>query len=124
MATTESWKDRDGNRQEKTEWHRVVLWSRTAEALNEYLVKGKQIAVEGKLQTREWTDKDGNKRYTTEIRADRIVLLGGGSDRDGQQRERQQRRGTRERTEDAPVGADPAFGDDQGEPTFDTSELD
>ena len=124
MATTETWNDRDGNRQEKTEWHRVVLWSRTAEALNEYLVKGKQIAVEGRLQTREWTDKDGNKRYTTEIRADRVVLLGSGGD--GQRRERPQLRGTREpmQAEDAPVGTDPAFGDDQGDPSFDTSELD
>jgi len=55
-----------------------VLWGKTAESLNEYLTKGKQIYVEGRLQTRQWDDKDGNKRYTTEIRGDRIVLLGGG----------------------------------------------
>ena len=79
MATTEVWNDKAGQRQEKTEWHRVVLWGKTAESLNEYLTKGKQIYVEGRLQTRQWDDKDGNKRYTTEIRGDRVVLLGGGS---------------------------------------------
>jgi single-strand DNA-binding protein len=79
MATTEVWNDKGGQRQEKTEWHRVVLWGKTAESLNEYLTKGKQVYVEGRLQTRQWDDKDGNKRYTTEIRGDRVVLLGGGS---------------------------------------------
>src|SRR5437773_3371194 len=78
MATTEVWNDKGGQRQEKTEWHRVVLWGKSAESLSEYLTKGKQIYVEGRLQTRQWDDKDGNKRYTTEIRGDRIVLLGGG----------------------------------------------
>ena len=78
LATTEIWNDKAGQRQEKTEWHRVVLWGKTAESLNEYLTKGKQIYVEGRLQTRQWDDKDGNKRYTTEIKADRITLLGGG----------------------------------------------
>ena len=78
MATTEVWNDKSGQRQEKTEWHRVVLWGKTAESLSEYLTKGKQIYVEGKLQTRQWDDKDGNKRYTTEIKGDRVVLLGGG----------------------------------------------
>jgi single-strand DNA-binding protein len=81
MATTEVWNDKAGQRQEKTEWHRIVLWGKTAESLNEYLTKGKQIYVEGRLQTRQWDDKDGNKRYTTEIRGDRIVLLGGGGGR-------------------------------------------
>lgn len=79
MATTETWKDKGGQKQEKTEWHRVVLWGKTAESLSEYLSKGKQVYVEGRLETRQWDDKDGNKRYTTEIRADRVVLLGGGS---------------------------------------------
>ena len=81
LATTEIWNDKAGQRQEKTEWHRVVLWGKTAESLNEYLTKGKQIYVEGRLQTRQWDDKDGNKRYTTEIKADRITLLGGGGGR-------------------------------------------
>ena len=78
MATTEVWNDKGGQRQEKTEWHRVVLWGKTAESLSEYLVKGKQIYVEGRLQTRKWEDKDGKERYTTEVRGDRVVLLGGG----------------------------------------------
>jgi single-strand DNA-binding protein len=65
MATTEVWNDKAGQRQEKTEWHRVVLWGKSAESLSEYLTKGKQIYVEGRLQTRQWDDKDGNKRYTT-----------------------------------------------------------
>jgi single-strand DNA-binding protein len=78
LATTEAWNDKGGQRQEKTEWHRVILWGKQAETLNEYLTKGKQIYVEGRLQTREWNDKEGNKRYTTEIRGDRVVLLGGG----------------------------------------------
>ncbi|MEQ1896389.1 MAG: single-stranded DNA-binding protein [Vicinamibacterales bacterium] len=78
LATTEVWNDKSGQKQEKTEWHRIVVWGKTAESLNEYLTKGKQIYVEGRLQTRQWDDKDGNKRYTTEIKADRITLLGGG----------------------------------------------
>jgi single-strand DNA-binding protein len=83
MATTEVWNDKAGQKQEKTEWHRVVLWGKTAESLAEYLTKGKQIYVEGRLQTRQWDDKDGNKRYTTEIRSDRVVLLSGGGGRGG-----------------------------------------
>ena len=77
LATTDVWNDKAGQRQEKTEWHRVVLWGKQAETLKDYLLKGRQIYVEGRLQTRQWDDKDGNKRYTTEIRSDRIVLLGG-----------------------------------------------
>ncbi len=78
IATTEVWNDKGGQRQEKTEWHRVILWAKTAESLNEYLTKGKQIYVEGRIQTRKWQDKDGKDMYTTEIRGDRVVLLGGG----------------------------------------------
>jgi single-strand DNA-binding protein len=79
MATTEVWKDKDSKTQERTEWHRVVVWGKQAENVAEYLVKGKQIYVEGRLQTRTWDDKDGVKRYTTEIRCDRLLLLGGGN---------------------------------------------
>ncbi len=93
LATTEIWNDKGGQRQEKTEWHRVVLWGKTAESLNEYLTKGKQIYVEGRLQTRQWDDKDGNKRYTTEIRGDRVVLLGGGGGGGGQRQQPQSRTG-------------------------------
>ena len=85
LATTERWNDKDGGKQERTEWHRVILWGKTAESLAPYLLKGKQISVEGKIQTRKWEDKEGNDRYTTEIRADRVELLGGagGSDARG-----------------------------------------
>lgn len=86
VATSEKFKDREGNKKEETEWHNVVIWGKTAEALHEYLTKGKQIYVEGRLQTRKWTDKEGNERKTTEVKADRVVLLGGGS-RDGGRRE-------------------------------------
>ena len=77
LATPDVWNDKAGQRQEKTEWHRVVLWGKQAETLKDSLLKGRQIYVEGRLQTRRWDDKDGNKRYTTEIRSDRVVLLGG-----------------------------------------------
>lgn len=100
LATTEVWNDKSGQRQEKTEWHRVVLWGRTAESLTEYLVKGKQVYVEGRLQTRQWDDKDGNKRYTTEIRGDRVVLLGaGGGGRSGTAAGRSETAGTVETAE-------------------------
>jgi single-strand DNA-binding protein len=77
VATTEVWKDKAGEKQEQTEWHRVAFFGRQAEICGEYLRKGSSIYVEGRLQTRKWTDKDGNERYTTEIRGDRMQLLGG-----------------------------------------------
>jgi single-strand DNA-binding protein len=84
LATTEVFKDREGQKKEDTQWHRVILWGKTAETLQDYLTKGKQIYVEGKLQTRKWKDKDGNDKYTTEVRGDRVVLLsGGGGSRGG-----------------------------------------
>ena len=87
IATTEKWTGKDGNKEEKTEWHRIVTFGKQAEICNEYLSKGRQIYVEGRLQTRSWEDKDGNKRYTTEIVAQQVLMLGrrddytGGSDR-------------------------------------------
>jgi single-strand DNA-binding protein len=83
LATTEVFKDREGQKKEDTQWHRVILWGKTAESLQDYLTKGKQIYVEGKLQTRKWKDKEGNDRYTTEVKGDRIVLLSGGGRGDG-----------------------------------------
>jgi single-strand DNA-binding protein len=78
IATTESWKDRQsGERQEKTEWHRVVFFSRLAEIAGEYLKKGSQVYIEGRLQTRKWEDREGNERYTTEIVASDMQMLGG-----------------------------------------------
>ena len=85
-ATTEKWKDRDGQAKEDTQWHRIVIWGKTAESLHEYLTKGKQIYVEGRIQTREWTDKEGKAAKTTEIRADRVVLLSSGGGGGGGQR--------------------------------------
>ena len=110
MATTEVWNDKAGQRQEKTEWHRVVLWGKPAESLTEYLTKGKQIYVEGRLQTRQWDDKDGNKRYTTEIRGDRIVLLGGGGGRGAADRPR--RRPGRRHAARRPGRSEPLTDDD------------
>jgi single-strand DNA-binding protein len=82
MATTEVWNDQSGQKQEKTEWHRINVWGKPAEALAAFLTKGKQIYVEGKLETRQWDDpKTGVKRHSTEVRADRVVLLGGGGGR-------------------------------------------
>ena len=81
LATNESWNDKNGQRQERTEWHRVVVWGKKAEACSKYLSKGRQVFVEGRLRTRTWDDKEGNKRYTTEIKADRVTLLGGGGGR-------------------------------------------
>ena len=77
LATTERWSDpTSGERREKTEWHRIVVWGKQAEIAGEYLRKGRQVYVEGSLQTREWTDRDGNKRQTTEVRAQRFQMLG------------------------------------------------
>ncbi len=75
IATTEYFKDKSGNKQDRTEWHKVVFWDRTAEIVEQYCRKGSQIYVEGSLQTRDWQDKDGNKRYTTEIVARAMQLL-------------------------------------------------
>jgi single-strand DNA-binding protein len=86
IATTERFTDRDGQKREDTQWHRIVIWGKTAESLHEYLTKGKQIYVEGRIQTRDWTDKEGKQQRTTEIRADRIVLLGGGGGGGGEAR--------------------------------------
>ena len=77
VATSESWNDRDtGEKQEKTEWHRVVFFNRLAEIAAQYLKKGSQVYVEGKLQTRKWEDKEGNERWTTEIVANQMQMLG------------------------------------------------
>jgi len=78
LATTESFVNREKERQERTEWHTVVVWGNRAEALNKILAKGRTICVEGRIQTRQWDDRDGNKRYSTEINATNIVLMGGG----------------------------------------------
>ncbi len=82
MATTRRWKDHETDEtHDQTDWHRIVVWGRQAEVLSEYLKKGSQVHVEGRLQTRSWTDNDGGKRYTTEIVASRIQMLGRPEDR-------------------------------------------
>lgn len=80
IATTETWKDKSGEKQEKTEWHSVVLFGRQAEIAGEYLKKGRSVYIEGRLQTRKYTDKDGVEKYSTEVVADRMQLIGGGRD--------------------------------------------
>lgn len=78
LATTDSWRDKEsGEQQDRTEWHRVVFFGRLAEIVSEYLHKGSQIYIEGRLQTRKWQDKEGNDRYTTEIVANEMQMLGG-----------------------------------------------
>jgi single-strand DNA-binding protein len=77
IATTETWKDKSGEKQEKTEWHTVVLFGRQAEIAGEYLKKGRPVYIEGRLQTRKYTDKEGVEKYSTEVVGDRMQLLGG-----------------------------------------------
>ena len=77
IAVSESWNDKQGQRQERTEWIRIVAWGKTAELCGEYLSKGRQVYIEGKMQTRQWDDRDGNKKYTTEVVANTVQFLGG-----------------------------------------------
>lgn len=77
VATNESWTDKSGQKQERTEWHRVVVWGKLAELCGQYLTKGRQAYVEGRLQTRQWQDKDGQTKYTTEVQAQTVQFLGG-----------------------------------------------
>jgi len=117
IATTDVFNDRDGQKREDTQWHRIVIWGKTAESIQPYLTKGKQIYVEGKIQTREWTDKEGKQVKITEIRADRVVLLGGpggGSGGGGERAPRPQR---------AAYGA-PSTGGGMGHDTDDMGPID
>jgi len=84
VATNDSWMDKAGQKQERTEWHRVVVWGKQAENCQQFLAKGRQVYVEGRLQTRQWQDKEGQTRYTTEVHAQTVQFLGGkgqGTDR-------------------------------------------
>ncbi len=78
IATSEQWNDRDGKKQERTEWHNIVVWGKSAEHCGQYLSKGRQVFVEGSIRTRSYDDKSGNKRYITEIVAQRVQFLGSG----------------------------------------------
>jgi single-strand DNA-binding protein len=82
VATNESWNDKNGQRQERTEWHRIVVWGKRAEVCSKYLSKGRSVYVEGRIQTRTYDDKEGNKRYITEIVAQDVQFLGGGGRED------------------------------------------
>src|SRR2546425_2296245 len=79
LATTDSWMDQESGRQERTEWHNIVVWGKQAESCGQYLTKGRQVYIEGSLRSRSYDDKDGNKRYITEIVAQRVQFLGGGA---------------------------------------------
>lgn len=79
IATTENYKSKTGEWQEKTEWHTVIMWGSRAESINKFLSKGRTIGIEGRLQTRSWEDKDGNKRYSTEVVAQNVFFMGSGN---------------------------------------------
>jgi single-strand DNA-binding protein len=103
MATSEVWTDAEGNRQERTEWHNIIVWGKQGETCGQYLAKGRQVFVEGSIRTRNYDDKSGNKRYVTEIIAQRVRFLGGGG-------------GTRVASEDSGSGDD---GQGSGMPPLD-----
>ena len=110
IATSETWKDKGGEKQERTEWHKITVWGKQAESCANYLRKGRPVLVEGKLQTREWEDKDGNKRFTTEIVAERVLFLGSressgidGDDGGPSESDRYQRRGRKQDDEPPPI---------------------
>lgn len=83
IATSESWATQEGERQERTEWHRVVVWGKLGELCGQYLSKGRQVYLEGRIQTRSWEDKEGQKRYTTEVVGQTVQFLGKGSGENG-----------------------------------------
>lgn len=114
IATTESFKDREtGQQQERTEWHSVAMFGRLAEIAGEYLKKGSQVYVEGRLRTRKWQDRDGNDRYTTEIIADQMQMLGGrGGGGMGGSAPASTSGGRTERPKDDTPGPDDTFDDD------------
>lgn len=107
IATSESWTDKNNQKQERVEWHRIVVWGKLGELCGQYLAKGRQCYVEGRLQTREWTDKEGKKNYTTEVVANSVTFLGGNRDSAG---------GGENRPRPAAPNGRPSGGDDFGPP--------
>lgn len=107
IATSESWMGKDGQKQERTEWHRVVVWGRQAENCAKHLAKGRQVYVEGRLQTRSWEDPQGQKKYSTEIVATTVQFLGAGGE---------------QRTQHHGGGSDEGYQDFGPEPSFDNSD--
>lgn len=114
MATSERWKDKNGEWQDRTEWHNIVLWAKMAETANQYLTKGSQVFIEGRLQTRSWDDKDGKKHYMTEIVAQDMVLLGGrgGGERGGSEPRRAAAQSGSYAQESEPAHGGPEISDD------------
>ena len=110
LATNEVWTDKSGTRQERTEWHNIVAWSKLADLAKRYLTKGRQVYVEGRIRTREWDDREGNKRRTTEIVASTLVLLGGRAE--GQEVAAPAAAVQRAAAESEPVHADAGITDD------------
>jgi single-strand DNA-binding protein len=106
MATSTFFSNRDGQRDQRTEWHRVVAFGRLAEICGQYLKKGRQVYIEGRLQTRDWEDQSGNKRYTTEVVANQMVMLGGRGDIDYSPDEGAQADAPEEVSQAAPAGED------------------
>ncbi|TMA27945.1 MAG: single-stranded DNA-binding protein [Deltaproteobacteria bacterium] len=120
IATNEAWTDKQGQKQERTEWHRIVVWGKTAENCGEYLSKGRQVYIEGRLQTREWTNKEGAKQYTTEVVANQVTFLQG-----GERGERGQGRGARQGSAPSDdFGAPPPAMDESGAPPAKSSDED
>src|SRR4051812_34347838 len=113
LATSESWNDKQGQKQERTEWHRVVVWGKLAELCEKYLAKGRQCFVEGRLQTRSWDDKDGNKRYTTEIVANTVQFLGGPNAQPSQHQGATAAPGMNEPVGEMPAVQESAFTEDE-----------
>ena len=105
IATSEVWNDSEGNRQERTEWHNIVVWGKQGESCGQYLAKGRQVFVEGSIRSRTYDDKSGNKRYITEIVAQRVRFLGGGGTRVAQEPEP-------EPSPETPSGQPPPLDDD------------
>lgn len=105
VATSENWTDREGQKQERTEWHRIVVWGKMAEICGQHLSKGRQVYVEGKLQTRSWEDQQGQKKYTTEIVANSVQFLG-----------------ANDRSQGSSMGGGMGSQDFGPEPSFDSSE--
>lgn len=114
VATSENWTGKDGQKQERTEWHRIVVWGKLAELCSKYLAKGRQVYVEGRLQTRQWEDQQGQKRYTTEIVAQTVQFLGGGA--------QTERSNPAHGGSGATAAEDFGFQDFGPEPQFDTSD--
>lgn len=104
VATNEEWKDKNGEKQKRTEWHHLVFWKRLAEVVGEYLKKGSMIYVEGSLRTEKWQDKEGRDRYTTKIHVTELQMLGGGKDRE--------KSATTEKRSEAPETGGADFDDD------------